>query len=286
MHGAIARGSRTADNPTGMSDVRTLRRDGVSLAHLDAGSGEPPLLFVHGWACDHTFFGPHVEHFGRAHRVVAVDLRGHGASDRPRQAYTMAGFADDLAWLCRELGLARPVVIGHSMGGTVALELAARHPEVPAALVLLDAPVLPIPRVLENVAPVLAGLRGPDYRAVAEAYVRAYLTLPTDRRTHALRIPERLAGGSQWVMASALAEMFAHDGAAALAACRAPVLYVAANRVYVELDRLRRLSTGLVTGQTVGAGHFHQLEVPEQLTPMIERFLELVCGQRAKSGQA
>jgi len=261
-----------------MSDVRALRRDGVSLAYLDAGAGDPPLLFVHGWSCDHTFLGPQVEHFRRAQRVVAVDLRGHGASDRPRQRYAMGGYADDLAWLCRELGLTRPIVVGHSMGGAIAIELAARYPEVPAALVLLDAPVLPIPRVLENVAPILDGLRGPDYRAVAKAYVRDYLTLPTDRRTLAYQVPERLASGSQWVMASALAEMFAHDGAAALGACRVPVLYVSANRVYVELDRLRKLCPRLVTGQTVGAGHFHQLEVPEQINPMIERFVSLLVG--------
>ena len=101
-------------------------RDGVALAYDEAGHGDPPLLLVHCWTCDHTFFAPQFHYFRRTHRVVAVDLRGHGASDKPGQDYTVAGFVDDLVWLCGQLELTKPVVIGHSMGGNIALELAAR----------------------------------------------------------------------------------------------------------------------------------------------------------------
>ncbi len=74
-----------------------LQRDGVSLVYQEQGSGDPPIVFVHGWMCDHTHFAPQFEHFGRKHRVAAVDLRGHGRSDTPEQDYTIDGFADDLA---------------------------------------------------------------------------------------------------------------------------------------------------------------------------------------------
>lgn len=59
---------------------------------------------------------------------MAVDLRGHGRSDKPHQAYTISGFADDLVWVLDELALERPFVVGHSMGGAVRLELAAERP--------------------------------------------------------------------------------------------------------------------------------------------------------------
>ena len=56
--------------------MRQLERDGVALCYEEAGEGEPPVLLVHGWCCDHTYFAPQVEHFAkRGHRVVAVDLR-------------------------------------------------------------------------------------------------------------------------------------------------------------------------------------------------------------------
>jgi pimeloyl-ACP methyl ester carboxylesterase len=71
--------------------MRMLVRDDVALAYEEAGRGDPPLLLVHGWTCDHSFFAPKFEHFSRTHRVVNVDLRGHGESDKPLQDYTVAG---------------------------------------------------------------------------------------------------------------------------------------------------------------------------------------------------
>lgn len=76
------------------------------------------------------------------YRSIFVDM---AKAPRPDQDYTMAGFADDLAWLCAELGLMKPIVVGHSMGGNVALELAARYPKIPASIVLIDSIVFPPP---------------------------------------------------------------------------------------------------------------------------------------------
>jgi pimeloyl-ACP methyl ester carboxylesterase len=113
------------------------------LCYEEAGEGEPPVFLVHGWCCDHTYLAPQFEHFAqRGHRVVAVDLRGHGESDKPHQSYSMQAFADDLAWMCRRLELVKPVVAGHSMGGIVAFDLAARYPDLPSAVVMLDAAVV------------------------------------------------------------------------------------------------------------------------------------------------
>lgn len=123
--------------------MHLIKKDGVTLAYEEINSGSPPMLFVHGWGCDHTVFAPQVEFFCRSHRLVSVDLRGHGESDAPHQDYTMAAFADDLAWLCRELALIKPIVVGHSMGGNVALELAARHPQTPASIVMIDSVIFP-----------------------------------------------------------------------------------------------------------------------------------------------
>ncbi|HSP54543.1 MAG TPA: alpha/beta hydrolase, partial [Dehalococcoidia bacterium] len=62
-------------------------RDGVALAYLDIGVGAPPLLFIHGWCCDRTYWREQLLAFQDRHWTVAVDLRGHGASDKPDQDY-------------------------------------------------------------------------------------------------------------------------------------------------------------------------------------------------------
>ena len=121
--------------------MRQLVRDGVALAFEDVGRGAPPVLLIHDLGDDHSSFMQQIEHFRRGHRVVAVDLRGHGESGGPEGSHTIAESADDLAWLCYELGVYMPAVVGHGLGGAIALELATRYPELPAAVVALDAPI-------------------------------------------------------------------------------------------------------------------------------------------------
>jgi pimeloyl-ACP methyl ester carboxylesterase len=76
-----------------------LHRDGVSLFYERTGGEGCPVVLVHGWSCDHTFLAPQAEHFARlGHAVFALDLRGHGLSDKPHQPYPIAAFSDDSRW--------------------------------------------------------------------------------------------------------------------------------------------------------------------------------------------
>ena len=105
------------DGDRGSKPMHLIKKEGVTLAYQDINPDLPPMLFVHGWGCDHTALAPQAEFFRHSHRVVSIDLRGHGKSDAPDQDYTMAAFSHDLVWLCTELALTNPVVVGHSMGG-------------------------------------------------------------------------------------------------------------------------------------------------------------------------
>src|SRR4051794_1519973 len=128
------------------------------------------MLFIHGWTCNRTFFAPQLEHFAKRHRVVAVDLRGHGGSEAPQQAYSLSALADDVAWLSEQLGVRRPVLIGHSMGGVVALELLAARPDAACAVVLLDSPVAVGQATADSFAPFAASLRSENGRERFRAF--------------------------------------------------------------------------------------------------------------------
>lgn len=251
-----------------------LARDGVRLWYTEAGSGAPPLLFAHGWCCDHTYFAPQFEHFAKVHRVVSVDLRGHGKSDKPEQDYTIGGFADDVVWMSEQLGLEDVVVVGHSMGAGAALEAAARRPDAVIAAVLVDPiPVVRPPGIEEIVDPFVEQLRGMDYKRAAEEFIGAMLFVPTDNPDVKATIVEAMCAAPQHVMASAMEQNFKWDGEAAARACSVPVLTIASATPVGDIAKFRELTPQLVTGQTVGAGHFNQLLVPEQVNSMIECFL-------------
>jgi pimeloyl-ACP methyl ester carboxylesterase len=159
--------------------MQLIEEDGVTLAYEDINAGLPPMLLVHGWGCDHASLDAQAEFLADSDRVASVDLRGHGKSDGPVQDYTMAAFADDLAWLCEKLRLIKPIVIGHSMGGSIVLELAARYPDVPASIVLLDSFVFMPQAILDMQKMVLDGIRGSDFVAAYRESI-SRLFLPTD----------------------------------------------------------------------------------------------------------
>src|ERR687887_648608 len=103
-----------------------------------AGRGAPALVFVHGFACSHEDWQAQIEHFQRAHEVVACDLRGHGRTPGRPHECSIEHYGGDVAALVNNLELARTVLIGHSMGCRVVLEAARLIPDKIAGLVLVD----------------------------------------------------------------------------------------------------------------------------------------------------
>jgi pimeloyl-ACP methyl ester carboxylesterase len=254
--------------------MKIAARDGVMLAYDEAGSADPPVILLHAWGGGRALMAPQLEHLRRRHRVVSLDLRGFGESEGPAQRYTPAGFADDVAWVAEKLGLARPIVIGHSLGGTVALELAARFPELPRAVVILEALVVAPPALVDGFRPVLDGIRSPACAAVL-AQFSDQLTGPRFDARDRERIRDEMIACSPPVMISSLEELLGYDSATAAAACRAPVLYVSSGPWYTDVERFRSLCPQLVTAQALGCGHYFQLEVPELTNAIIDRFVQI-----------
>jgi pimeloyl-ACP methyl ester carboxylesterase len=252
-----------------------LARDGIQLSFDIAGAGQPEFLFVHGLGGDRTHFAPQMKYFADQGRVLAPELRGHGESDKPRQPYSIEGFADDLVWLCAQQKITKPLIVGQSMGGNMALEIAARHPDFPAGVVLLDSGVLFPASAATVFAGYLEGLRGPDFADEVRKIVTDSC-LPTDAcRAH---VEQTFLATPQHVLVSTFESLFPwdlHRARECVEACKVPVLYIEAAHRLADLARLATLCPQLVTAKAVGSGHFLSLEVPEQINPMIDRFMSL-----------
>ena len=251
-------------------------RDGVSLAYADVGDSEDVLVLIHGWGCDHTTLMRQQMFFSGLHRVVNVDLRGHGESDSPQQTYSVESFADDVAWLCNALQIQRAVIVGHSMGGAVALETALRVPKLVRAVCLIDTAFQASPELFQLLAPLLPGLQGSEYDVVYREIMKA-LSLPSDL-VEMESVLDVLPRAPQHVLLSSLEQhMEAHDFArAAIASGSMPVAYIGAAHPLANRRSLQGLIPKLSIGQTLGSGHFAPWIVHEQVNAMLSRFLELV----------
>jgi pimeloyl-ACP methyl ester carboxylesterase len=255
--------------------MQLIKKAGVALAYEGINPSSSPILFVHGWGCDHSVFAPQVEFFRRRHHVVSVDLRGHGKSDAPEQDYTMAGFADDLAWLCTELGLTKPLVIGHSMGGNVALKFAARYPGIPRSIVLIDSVILPPQSFLDAMEPLAKALQGPNYRAAYRQTLLAICSM-TEDETQKEELVGTLPKAPQHVLVSAFKNHVTdYDATPAATGCHVPVGYIGAAVSLADLIQFRSLTPHLLTAQTLGSGHFSPLFVPDQINAMLSTFVEI-----------
>jgi pimeloyl-ACP methyl ester carboxylesterase len=256
--------------------MKKVVKEGITLAYedVDLNPCSPPILFVHGLGCDHTVFVPQAEFFSRGQHVISIDLRGHGKSDAPDQEYTMAAFADDLAWLCVELGLRKPAVVGHSMGGNVALEFASRHREIPASIVLIDSIILPQQAFRATLQRFAEALLGPDYRVGCQEALLS-LCLAADDKPRKEQLIASLPKAPLQVLASVLTNLLAdYDVAQAAALCRVPVAYIGAAIALADLNYFKSLIPHLVTAQTLGSGHFSPLFVPDQINAMLSTFLK------------
>jgi len=138
---------------------RFIETNGTRLHYLEHGAGEPTLILTHGLTANaHSFDGLVAAGLSDGMRVLSVDLRGRGESDKPDNGYTMADHAADLLGLFDALELDSVVLGGHSFGGLLTYFMAANHPELIRRCVVIDAPAEVHEGILDQIKPSLARL--------------------------------------------------------------------------------------------------------------------------------
>jgi pimeloyl-ACP methyl ester carboxylesterase len=251
----------------------TIVHKGTKLAYEDRGAGKPAFVFVHGWTCDRSFFAPQAEYFFRRHRVVSLDLRGHGESDKPQGDYPVAAYADDIAYLIEQLDLGKPAAVGHSMGGTTVLQLAAAHPDRVSTIVMVDpAPFVFPPELRAAIEGIVAAIEAGNQEPRRQ-FIEKALFLPTADRRLVEQVLSVMMAAPSHVAVNAMKGILAFDGPAVAARCKVPALHLAATPPLNPPHMMSQWLPAVVNGWTVGAGHFNQLEVPDQVNSMIEGFL-------------
>ncbi|EYF05816.1 alpha/beta fold hydrolase [Chondromyces apiculatus] len=254
-----------------------LVRDGVELSYRSLGDGPEAVVLVHGWMVSGAVYDDLVEAFAEVpsgrYKLVIPDLRGTGRSSKPEGGYTLAAFVDDVLAVADAAGVHSFAVVGHSMGGQIALGLAAKAPErVRGALLLC--PVPPSGMGLPDQARALFRGSGQNQHAQGTILDMACKELSEPARA-------RLLEDAGTIPASCIAEVFdawtAGDFVDQLGGIRAPTLVVGTEDPFLPPELLRREIVARVPKADLayleGAGHYVQVERPRETAAVLRAFL-------------
>lgn len=136
--------------------------DGVKISYYRSGGNKPPLIMLHGVSDNGLCWGKVAHTLAEKFDVMLLDAQGHGLSDRAGKNFSFENHTRQVVGLIKELGLNKPIVMGHSMGASTAADVAVDYPDLPKAIILEDPPwsaVAPHPKNPEEAKKMQADFR-------------------------------------------------------------------------------------------------------------------------------
>lgn len=258
--------------------------DGIPIRFDVEGRGAPALVFVHGWSCDRTYWSSQMSHFARRHQVVAIDLAGHGESGADRRSWTMPAFGSDVVAVIERLKLGEVVLVGHSMGGDVIVEVALGLPDQVAGLVWVDTySTLGEPRTPEELEEFVAPFRQ-DFVTATRNMVRR-MFVPGSDPDLVDRVALDMSAAPPEVALDVMENAVGNDQAivAGLRELTSPVVAINPNYRPTDVEALRR--HGVKTVLMAGVGHFSMMEDPDAFNLILGETIDEFTGFRGPEGE-
>jgi pimeloyl-ACP methyl ester carboxylesterase len=251
--------------------------DGLEIVGEVRGQGDTALVFLHGWCGDREYWKHQVEVFAADYRVVALDQAGHGESGKGRKAWTADGLAGDVEVVVKALGLKRVILVGHSMGGPVALLAAKRMPGTVVAVIGVDTLENAEFKLPEEVRKSILDDEKKDFKGTVRVMIAGFLPEKADAELK--KWIQTKAEGQDPKMALALMrDLFGLDTRKLLKEAKVPVRcinsaggYKSFTPTVVETNK-KYADFGAVTIE--GVGHYPMLEKPDEFNRKLRDVLK------------
>lgn len=246
----------------------------LSLNVDDGGSGGLPVLFVHSLAGNVSHWSTQLEHLRKERRAVALDIRGHGHSESPKDGdYAIESLASDIEVVAGELGLKRFVLVGHSSGGTVSIAYAGSNPEKVVGLLLVDPSGDARKVPAEQANQLISALESDSYSKAIEDYYGTLLigSRPAVRE----KVIQDLRNTPSKTVIGIFKSSLQYDPLTPLRLYRGPKLSVVTSLNDAPFS-LHKLDTELPHIKVTGTGHWLQMDKPEEFNGILDYFLAFV----------
>jgi len=244
--------------------------DGVHIEYRIYGKGDPAIILVHGWATDANYWNAQLDPLKARYTVVTVDLAGHGASTKSRTDWSMGNYGEDVAIVARSLPNQQIILVGHSMGGTVALEAAPRIGARVIGIVVVDAlksvglPPTPQPEIDKRVAPFRT-----DFIGSVRKYVTEELFEKGADPVFVQKVAYDMSLEPPEVAIPSLQSLLSMDFKTMLPEIHVPVLAINSDLGATDEARIRKSLPGFKADIIPHTGHFLMMEVPDKFNPLL-----------------
>jgi pimeloyl-ACP methyl ester carboxylesterase len=280
---SIACGSSTppASSPSSAKvEARVASADGVSIHYVAEGSG-PVVVLVHCLGCNLHYWDVAAADLARDHRVVRLDLAGHGGSGTDRKTWSIDGFVGDIRAVVNAAGVDRFTLVGHSMSGTIALETARELGDRVTGVVPIDS-VLDVDAHMpaETRAEVLGKMRA-DYRDVIDKQLPNLMPKNPDPKVVA-RVRADATAMDPDRTAAILELIFAYREDLTLDHLAMPSVAVDADLRPVAIDHNRAHAPQFDARVIKGTGHWLMLDKPTEIASTLRDVVESIESGKAK----
>ena len=247
--------------------------DGVPIHYTVQGKGEPALVFVHCWSCDGNLWENQVPEFAKKHRVVTIDLPGHGQSGQGRKNWSIESFGDDVKTVVTKLDLKRVVLIGSSMGAPIALEAMRRMPERVVAIVPVDS-LLNVDEKIpaEQLDAVIKQMQA-DYKGSVTGLMNQFFFSPHTPAAVKERVIREATSRPPEMAIAILKGIFAHDAIPALREMKVPIQAINGDRNPTNLEANRKYAPQFNAVIIKDTGHYPMLENPARFNQLLTEIL-------------
>jgi pimeloyl-ACP methyl ester carboxylesterase len=228
---------------------------------------------VHGWALDRHLWDGQVAGLAVRHRVITLDLPGHGESGS-RAQWTLAAFGQDVASVIEAVGARQVVLVGHSMGGLAILEAARLLRERVQGMVLVDIVLDAEERTPPAQVEAMARQLEADYKKVTTHMANEYLFVPETPAPVRERVLGHALAMKPAVSIALLREAWSYDPRPALREIQAPIRAVNADKFPTNLEVNRRHMPGYEAVIVEGTAHYLMLEKPDRFARALDEVLK------------
>jgi len=254
--------------------------DGVHVQYHVYGSGEPTLVFIHGWSCDSNYWREQVPVFKQRYQVVTVDLAGHGGTDGNRSEWTIRNFGQDVTTALSAVASDQIILVGHSMGGPVAIEAARKLGKRVIGIIGVDT-FNSVGAPAPNKAQVDALLKDfeADFIGQTRKFVTEHLFQPDANRELANKVAYDMSLSPPRVAVPSLRAVLEYDFSEPLKEISVPIVAIDSDLGEpVNEARIRKVLPKFHATIITGVGHFLMMEDPARFNAALETEIQALRG--------